>query len=153
MSARCKASTPPVAAGVFLLPEGGTTSSAACVRRLPQRGRQEKGRGFARSLWGKTSVYRHGKTSVYRYARSLILWGFYAGRGGDLIRLRCAQPPSPKGKARLSKNPWRAREGQSPLEFQSCPAACTVGTGGFLRRKIPFSRAKIVSLQFLRPEI
>ena len=54
---------------------------------------------------------------------------------------------------RLSKNPWSAREGQSPLEFQSCPAACTVGTGGFLRRKIPFSRAKIVSLQFLRPEI
>ena len=60
---------------------------------------------------------------------------------------------APAGQFRLSKNPWRAREGQSPLEFQSCPAACTVGTGGFLRRKIPFSRAKIGSLQFLRPEI
>ena len=59
----------------------------------------------------------------------------------------------PMERLRLSKNPRRAREGQSPLEFQSCPAACTVGTGGFLRRKIPFSRAKIVSLQFLRPEI
>ena len=59
----------------------------------------------------------------------------------------------PMARLRLSKNPWSAREGQSPLEFQSCPAACTVGTGGFLRRKIPFSRAKIVSLQFLRPEI
>ena len=34
-----------------------------------------------------------------------------------------------------------------------CPAACTAGAGRFLRRKIPFSRAKIVSLQFLRPEI
>ena len=54
---------------------------------------------------------------------------------------------------RLSKNPRRAREGRSPLEFKSCPAACTAGTGRFLRRKIPFSRAKIVSLQFLRPEI
>ena len=62
-------------------------------------------------------------------------------------------PFSGEARPRLSKNPWRAREGQSPLEFQSCPAACTVGTGGFLRRKIPFSRAKIVSLQFLRPEI
>ena len=59
----------------------------------------------------------------------------------------------PMARLRLSKNPWSAREGQSPLEFQSCPAACTVGTGGFLRRKIPFSSAKIVSLQFLRPEI
>ena len=59
----------------------------------------------------------------------------------------------PMARLRLSKNPRSAREGQSPLEFQSCPAACTVGTGGFLRRKIPFSRAKIVSLQFLRPEI
>ena len=59
----------------------------------------------------------------------------------------------PMERLRLSKNPRSAREDQSPLEFQSCPAACTVGTGGFLRRKIPFSRAKIVSLQFLRPEI
>ena len=36
--------------------------------------------------------------------------------------------------------------------FQSRPAACTVGTGRFLRRKIPFSREKIVSLQSPRPK-
>ena len=74
----------------------------------------------------------------------------------DVILQRAAEQPDEVAFARLfrlSKNPWRAREGQSPLEFQSCPAACTVGTGGFLRRKIPFPRAKIVSLQFLRPEI
>ena len=59
----------------------------------------------------------------------------------------------PMERLRLSKKPRSAREGQNPLEFPSCPAACTVGTGGFLRRKIPFSSAKIVSLQFLRPEI
>ena len=55
----------------------------------------------------------------------------------------------------------RAREGarsarpvgQSPFALQSSPAACTAGTGRFLRRKIPFSRAKIVSLQFPRPKI
>ena len=51
---------------------------------------------------------------------------------------------------RLSKN---QREGQSPFTLQSSPAACTAGAGRFLRRKIPFSRAKIVSLQFPRPEI
>ena len=47
----------------------------------------------------------------------------------------------------------RAREGRSPFALQSSPAACTAGTGQFLRRKIPFSRAKIVSLQFPRPKI
>ena len=42
----------------------------------------------------------------------------------------------------------------APLSnIQSRPAACTVGTGRFLRRKISFSREKIVSLQFLLPEI
>ncbi len=45
------------------------------------------------------------------------------------------------------------REGQSPFALQSSPAACTAGAGRFLRRKIPFSRAKIASLQFPRPEI
>lgn len=54
---------------------------------------------------------------------------------------------------RLSKKPWSAREGRSPLEQQSRPAACTAGAGGCLRRKIPFSRANILTLQFLRPEI
>ena len=42
---------------------------------------------------------------------------------------------------------------RSPFAFQSSPAACTAGTGRFLRRKIPFSKAKIASLQFPRPEI
>lgn len=51
---------------------------------------------------------------------------------------------------RLSKKPWSAREGRSPLEQQSRPAACTAGAGGCLRRKIPFSRANILTLQFLR---
>ena len=68
---------------------------------------------------------------------------------------------------RLSKNPRRAREGRSPLELPIVPGgvyggkvACLKGKqvalpppGRFLRRQIPFSRAKIVSLQFLRPEI
>ena len=42
---------------------------------------------------------------------------------------------------------------RSPFALQSSPAACTAGTGRFLRRKIPFSRAKIASLQFPRPKI
>ena len=42
---------------------------------------------------------------------------------------------------------------RSPFAFQSSPAACTAGTGRFLRRKILFSKAKIASLQFPRPEI
>ena len=54
---------------------------------------------------------------------------------------------------RLSKNPGELERVATLSNFQSRPAACTVGTGRFLRRKIPFSRAKIVSLQFLRPEI
>ena len=44
---------------------------------------------------------------------------------------------------------WNRRH----LALKSSPAACTAGTGRFLRRKIPFSRAKIASLQFPRPEI
>ena len=42
---------------------------------------------------------------------------------------------------------------RSPFALQSSPAACTAGTGRFLRRKIPFFRAKIASLQFPRPKI
>src|SRR5699024_237584 len=51
---------------------------------------------------------------------------------------------------RLSKKTKRRAK---PFAFQSSPAACTAGAGRFLRRKIPFSRAKIASLQFPRPEI
>ena len=54
---------------------------------------------------------------------------------------------------RLSKNSGELERAAALSNFQSCPAACTVGTGRFFRRKIPFSREKIVSLQFLRPEI
>ena len=53
----------------------------------------------------------------------------------------------------LSKNPRELERVEALSSFQSCPAACTVGTGRFLRQKISFSRAKIVSLQFLRSEI
>ena len=42
---------------------------------------------------------------------------------------------------------------RSPFAHQSSPAACTAGTGRFLRRKIPFFKAKIASLQFPRPKI
>ena len=42
---------------------------------------------------------------------------------------------------------------RSSRALKSSPAACTAGTGRFLWRKIPFSRAKIVSLQFPRPKI
>ena len=36
--------------------------------------------------------------------------------------------------------------------FQSSPAACTVGAGLFYRREIPFPGEKIATLQILRPE-
>ena len=50
----------------------------------------------------------------------------------------CQKPP--KGES---------REGQSPFaSIQSSPAACTAGTGRFLRRKIPFSRAKSLPCSF-----
>ena len=52
----------------------------------------------------------------------------------------CRKPPGELERAAALSN------------FQSRPAACTVGTGRFLRRKIPFSRAKIVSLQAPRPK-
>ena len=53
---------------------------------------------------------------------------------------------------RLSKNSGELERAAALSNFQSCPAACTVGTGRFLRRKIPFSREKIVSLQAPRPK-
>ena len=46
----------------------------------------------------------------------------------------------------------RAREGGSPFAVQSSPAACTAGTGRFLRQKIPFSRAKNRFLAVSAPE-
>ena len=59
---------------------------------------------------------------------------------------------SPSPRLRLSKNPGELERAAALSNFQSCPAACTVGTGRFLRRKISFSRAKIVSLQAPRPK-
>ena len=59
---------------------------------------------------------------------------------------------SPSPRLRLSKNPGELERAAARSNFQSCPAACTVGTGRFLRRKISFSRAKIVSLQAPRPK-
>ena len=56
------------------------------------------------------------------------------------------------GRGRLSKNPGELERVATLSNFQSRPAACTVGTGRFLRRKISFSRAKIVSLQAPRPK-
>ena len=50
------------------------------------------------------------------------------------------------------KTPGELERAAALSNFQSCPAACTVGTGRFLRRKISFSRAKIVSLQAPRPK-
>ena len=76
-------------------------------------------------------------------------------------RLKCrpgARIASPRAKytrksmPRLSKNSGELERAAALSNFQSCPAACTVGTGRFLRRKIPFSREKIVSLQAPRPK-
>ena len=61
--------------------------------------------------------------------------------------------PRLKGEVGLSKNSGELERAAALSNFQSRPAACTVGAGRFLLWKIPFSRAKIVSLQFLRPEI
>ena len=58
-----------------------------------------------------------------------------------------------KAASDCRKTPGELERVATLSNFQSRPAACTVGTGRFLRRKISFSRAKIVSLQFLRPEI
>ena len=55
-------------------------------------------------------------------------------------------------RPRLSKNSGELERAAALSNFQSWPAACTVGTGRFLRRKIPFSREKSVSLQAPRPK-
>ena len=53
---------------------------------------------------------------------------------------------------RLSKTPGRAREGRSPLEFQSRPATCAAAAGCFLRRNFNFQSNKTDSLQAPRPK-
>ena len=53
---------------------------------------------------------------------------------------------------RLSKNPGELERAAALSNFQSSPAACTVGAGLFYRREIPFPGEKIASLQVLRPE-
>lgn len=52
---------------------------------------------------------------------------------------------------RLSKPLKRARKRESPFAFSSSPTACRAGR--FLRREVPFPRAKVGSMQFSRPEI
>ena len=54
---------------------------------------------------------------------------------------------------RLSKNPGELEKAKALSNFQSSPAACTVGAGLFYRREIPFPGAKIDSFPFSRPEI
>ena len=51
------------------------------------------------------------------------------------------------------KKPWRVREGRSPLELQSNPAACTPDSRQFLRRGACPPGEEIASLQFPRPEM
>ena len=53
---------------------------------------------------------------------------------------------------RLSKNPGELERAAALSNFQSSPAACTVGAGLFYRREIPFPGEKIATLQILRPE-
>ena len=53
---------------------------------------------------------------------------------------------------RLSKNPGELERAKALSNFQSSPAACTVGAGLFYRREIPFPGEKIATLQILRPE-
>ncbi len=54
---------------------------------------------------------------------------------------------------RLSKNPGELERAAALSNFQSSPAACTVGAGLFYRREIPFPGEKIATLQILRPGI
>ena len=54
---------------------------------------------------------------------------------------------------RLSKNPGELERAKALSNFQSSPAACTVGAGLFYRREIPFPGEKIATLQVLRPGI
>ena len=55
-------------------------------------------------------------------------------------------------RLRLSKNLGELERAAALSNFQSSPAACTVGAGLFYRREIPFPGEKIASLQVLRPE-
>ena len=55
-------------------------------------------------------------------------------------------------RLRLSKNPGELERAEALSNFQSSPAACTVGAGLFYRREIPFPGEKIATLQILRPE-
>ena len=71
---------------------------------------------------------------------------------------------SPLVRVQTVKKPRRAREGRSPFDRAVPGSTCcrfsirkavqiyNVGTGRFLRRKISFSREKIVSLQAPRPK-
>ena len=56
------------------------------------------------------------------------------------------------GRFRLSKNLGELERAEALSNFQSSPAACTVGAGLFYRREIPFPGEKIATLQILRPE-
>ena len=131
-----------------MLPEGGTTSSAACVRRLPQRGRHEKGRRFALSIWGKTSVYRHGKTSVYRYARSLILWGFYAGRGGRPHPASLRSATFPKGQGQTVAKPLESSRGPKPSRISIVPSGMYGEYGRIFAVENPIFQCKNRFLRF-----
>ncbi|MCI5661096.1 MAG: hypothetical protein MR371_02485, partial [Clostridia bacterium] len=53
---------------------------------------------------------------------------------------------------RLSKNSGEFERAAALSNFQSSPAACTVGAGLFYRMEIPFPGEKIATLQILRPE-
>ena len=71
---------------------------------------------------------------------------------------------SPLVRVQTVKKPRRAREGRSPFDRAVPGSTCcrfsirkavqiyNVGTGRFLRRKIPFSREKSVPLQAPRPK-
>ena len=60
--------------------------------------------------------------------------------------------PFEEAALRLSKNPGELERAKALSNFQSSPAACTVGSGLFYRREIPFPGEKIATLQILRPE-
>ena len=97
------------------------------------------------SRLGEKSDYRknHGRA---REGRS-----FAAASGGNR---RSGSPMSKEAlQAVAQQGDYCELWNRSPLALKSSPAACTAGTGRFLRRKIPFSKAKIASLQFPRPKI
>ena len=105
--------------------------------RNPGPFRLRRQAAYARAL-------RRGGPLFLRWQIPLCLQALNLSKGAAKEQQKFFRSP------RLPKN---QREGQSPFALQSSPAACTAGTGRFLRRKISFSRAKIASLQFPRPEI